>query len=557
MLALDRENLVVHELGPVVGAALGRCQGVRSLHDHIAHAWTTGLSPSPTAVADAVDSLVAYGLLRPLAAASQDEHTGHRSRGSLDTVAIITANRPLALSKALAHLRNNRPHPFKVIVIDGSGPAGDTTTAGLGAVKDSSSVTYIDASAAARLRDGLASAGIPRAVVDFGLSPGGIGSGRNLALFLTAGRPLLMQDDDVVARLWTNDKAEDGLSLGGHTDERAWGFFESRSEVHASIRNVGGDILAAHDAALGLSLDELIRQSEHVDYEHACAHMVAALHSAENRTLRVTFAGLAGDAARYCSHGPLFLAGPTRQQLWDNEAQFARAISSREVTVIARRLTVTHDPACVGYCMGVDNTRLVPPFMPVGRNEDGVWGATLAYVDPHALYGHLPVGIRHDSARPSRYHEPMASARQSRAADFLLFVVTRMAPATFATNPAARLRRLGRLFEEAGALPESDFKALVAEAKIGMMAQVLTQAEAVASDPACPQHWRQATEEYRRAFRESVVRPEYFLPIEFANDSLDGFQRMQQFVADFGAFLTWWPEIWDAGQSMVEAHPHS
>src|SRR5690606_8945501 len=65
-LALDRDRLAVRELEPVVAAVFGRCQGVRPLQDHIAQAWTAGVSPSPTAIADAIDLLVTEGLLRPL-----------------------------------------------------------------------------------------------------------------------------------------------------------------------------------------------------------------------------------------------------------------------------------------------------------------------------------------------------------------------------------------------------------------------------------------------------------------------------------------------------------
>jgi hypothetical protein len=361
-----------------------------------------------------------------------------------------------------------------------------------------------------------------------------------------------MQDDDVIADLWTDDTPQDGLTIGGHADLRTWRFFERREDARAAVRPVEGDALAVHGDVLGLSLGDLIgRSGGGVDYGPACAHMVSALNGATERHVRVTFAGVAGDAARYCSHGLLFRSGVVRQQLWESESRLALALSSREVTVVAPRLVVTHDPACLGYCMAIDNSSLVPPFMPAGRNEDGVWGATLAFMDPRALYAHLPWGVWHDSHRPPRYERAMPSARESRVSDFLIFVITRVAPATFATSSAQRLRHLGRLFRDVTTLPLADFRALVAEAKLGAASQALTHIEATAADPACPTHWRKAIDAYRNAFRESVVRPDFFLPIEFASDSLDeGFARMQRFIGQFGELLTWWPEIWEAARSM-------
>ena len=551
VLVLDREQVIVCEIEPITAAVLSRCHGVRSLQEYIAQAWTAGISPSPTAITDAIDTLVSSGLLR-LIGPPLHHPAETASPALLDTAAIITADRPRALARALDALGRDRARPLHVVVVDGSttdrAAARDAATHSPRSV----SVLYVGAGEADRLRRRLSSRGIPKRVLDASLTPGGIGSGRNIATLLTAGRPVLMQDDDVAAGVWTDEGVQEGLAVGGHVDLRAWRFFETRDQAHAAIRFVDVDIAAAHGSVLGLSLGHLLAHvGDRVDYEQACPHMIAALNDAARRKVRVTFAGLAGDAARNCSHSLLFRSGAVRQQLWEDEALFMRAVRSREVAVASRRLVVTHDPACVGYCMGIDNATTVPPFMPIGRNEDGVWGATLAFIDPRALYAHLPWGVWHDSNRPSRYETPMPSARQSRVSEFLLFVITRVATATFATAQADRLRHLGRLFGEVAALPPADFRALVAEAKLSVMSQELTRAEAATFDPACPTHWRRAVDEYQRVFRESVVRPNYFLPIEFRTDSPDdGFARLQRFVGDFGELLIWWPEIWEAARSM-------
>lgn len=572
VLVLDRNRLAVREIEPVVAAVFSRCQGVRPLQDHIAQAWTAGVPPTPTAITNAIDALVSHGLLRPIAIGSTELHGEEgptrqpQTRAATDpavpspaaigTVSIVTADRPEALARALNALGCDRAsaRPLHVIVVDGSSTDGAATRAAVANVHRSIAAQYVGPDEAAEVRHHLESRGIPAAVLDSGLTPGPVGSGRNLTTLLTAGRPLLMHDDDVIAKLWTGEAPGEGLAIGGHTDLRAWRFFETRDRARAAIRDVEGDAIATHAAVLGCSLDNLIaRSGDRVDYSHACGHMVAALHDAAERKVRVTFAGLAGDAARYCSHGLMFQPGAVRQRIWESDSVFALAVSSREVAIVAPSLTVTHDSACVSYCMGIDNTSLVPPFMPAGRNADGVWGATLAFMDPRALFAHLPWGIWHDSHRPSRYGESMPSARQSRVSDFLLFVITRVAPATFATGPADRLRRLGRLFRDVAALPAGDFRAFVAEAKLGTLSQILTHAGTTASDPACPPHWRQALDEYQRAFRENVARPGYFLPIEFTSDSLeDGFARMQQFVAQFGDLLNWWPEMWEVARSMNE-----
>lgn len=395
--------------------------------------------------------------------------------------------------------------------------------------------------------------GIPSHVLDAALTPGGIGSNRNIGLLLTAGEPILMQDDDVVAEPWVEGPdAPDGLTIGGHADLRAWRFFDSRADALAAAIPADVDLCAIHGRVLGKSLASLLGgQLDDVNFDPACGHMAAAVAEAERRTVRVTFSGLAGDAARYCSHGVIFRPGPLRQLLWSDERVFRTAITSREVSVISRGVIVTHDASCVGYCMGIDNRSIVPPFMPAGRNEDGVWGATLSFMDPAALFAHVPVGIRHESTRPSHYDDLMPSARQSRIADLLLFVINRVARATFAVTPADRLRHLGALLMQAGSLPPAEFRLLATEARLSTLTADIAQADAATRDPACPVWWRDAVGDYERTFRKHVATPDFFLPAEFKGVGTidDGFAAAQAFVRAFGEILAWWPVMWEAART--------
>jgi hypothetical protein len=359
-----------------------------------------------------------------------------------------------------------------------------------------------------------------------------------------------MQDDDVVAELWSANARSEGLVVGGHTDIREWRFHTSRDTVTSGMLSSPIDITTAHAVALGESLGSLLsRSAGDVEYGNACSHMITALGSSDQRTVRVTFAGVVGDSARYCSHGLLFKSGPVAEQLYNDAELFDKAVTHREVSVVTPKLLVTHDMSCSSYCIGIDNTSLMPPFMPLGRNEDGVWESTLTFVDPIALCAHLPWAVRHDSGRPPRYEELMTSARHSRIADFLLFAVTRIAPTTLTTTISDRMRHLGHLLCDAAALSSDDFRALLMEAKLSLLSQALMRADAQAGGQ-YPEHWRHAIEAYRRTFLENVQRPDYFLPIEFAGESVDrGFERMRQYIERFGELLIWWPTMWEEART--------
>jgi hypothetical protein len=511
--------------------------------------WQSGVSPNPSAIANAMDALQELGLLR--AVSDEMASTTCPEPAPLETVAIVTVDRPRALHRTLSALQpmeaSARRH---VLVVDGSQTNAEATRALVHETRwAGADATYAGATAALTLRRMLASEGIPPPLLDEALTPGSIGNNRNLALLMTAGHPVLMQDDDVVSRLWVDPDRESGVTLAAHSDLRTWQFFASRDAALASVASVNDDALDAHASALGRSLAQILqRHRDSVDVEHACSHMVAALDDADHFAVRVTFAGLAGDAARYCSHGVLFRQGLVRDVIWRDPESLERALSSREISCIARNTIVTHETMCVGYCMGIDNTSLVPPFMPVGRNEDGVWGATLGAIDPHALFAHVPYGVRHESDRPATYEDLMPSARQSRICDLLLFLITRHGRATFAISPADRLRHLGQVLVDVGRLPAADFRILSTEARLSTLCNDIAQAESVmASDPMCPPHWRRAVDDYEQTFRRHVVAPDFFLPIEFKNSASleEGFANAQAYVGRFGELLMWWPQIWE------------
>lgn len=557
-LVLNRENEDILELEPIAAGVLGRCYGARPLEAHATIARQAGVASNPHAIANAMDTLISLGLLRQMADPVPAVPAGTQN---IDTIAIVTADRPQSLARGLEAIARHRTvSQPRVLVIDGSRVHGaHTRTVVERAAADYGLDTrYVGAAEAAQLRERLAEASIPRPVLDAALTPGSIGSNRNLATLLTAGRLIVMQDDDVVCEPWALPDREDGVVMGGHVDLRAWRFFTSRQEAMSSVTPVDADLWAAHAAVLGQPLANILsRASTALDVEHACNHMVAALTESEQRHVRVTFAGLAGDAARYCSHGVLFLQGAVREALWRDPTLMETAITSREIASIARRTVLTHDPACMAYCMGVDNTALVPPFMPTGRNEDGVWGTMLGFADPQALFAHLPYGIRHDSNRPAVYDDPMPSVRQCRISEFLLFVVHRLARSTFAASPDERLRHLGQICTQIGQLPRDEFRLLLMDTRLNALCGELSRQEALAAaNPECPLHWRAAFEEYSRIFRKHVTQPDFFLPIEFKDaTSIDeGFARAQTFVQQFGELLTWWPQMWAAAARHNQEH---
>ena len=544
------------EVDAGVARLLSLCQGCKTLEGHAAVIARSGMAGDAPAVMSTLQSLAMSGLLRNCADLLSAARSGATTDATpITTVAIVTADRPRVLRRGLESFARHldaQGRRARLLVVDGSREhdhqvenrkvAADLARAG-GRVVD-----YAGAAEARALRERLAAAGASETMLDFALTPGSIGANRNLVLLLTAGEHVLMADDDMICEPWTRETAARGVAVWGHTDPQDSEFLVSREDVRHAAAWSSGDLLAAHEALLDHPMQELLTSGDPPDLGEICGHLIAALAEGRRAAVRLTFTGMAGDSGTYCPYSRLFASGPTQARLAASRDVFERALRTREVLRIVSRATLTHDPRCMAGCMGLANQAGVPPFPPIGRNEDGVFGAMVNALDPLTLFAYVPVGVVHDSSRPAVYEDrSMRSASETRVSELLILLTRAAMLGAVDTDPAMRLARLSGALVELGRLDAGAFTRHVTRVMLDSRAQQLTRIEAMVSRPAeYPPYWRSSLEEYRRALVRSLARPDFFLPVEFqeAGGVEAGFRTVQQFVGGFGTLLASWPEIW-------------
>ena len=543
---------------------LGVCRGYRELPAHAAAVVRAGLSSDPRAIAAAMVRLVDLGLLRQIGQFTPPGSVRSDTEESetINVVAIMTADRPAVMSRCLQSLvRNcdasgNRP---RIAVVDGSRQlrhrqANERACVAI-ARKTNHSIRYLGPLQASGLRCRLAAAGIPDSTLSFGLSPGATGANRNIALMFASGEALLMLDDDIVCTLWALENRDDGLVIGGHDDLRDAYFFGDRRQALAATTGVSMSLLQAHSTLLGRSLLALLSDSNRCSatLENACGHLLTAIDDKRDCRVRATFAGIAGDSGVACPYQILFVSGSTKERLSADRKAFHRALTSREILRVARRYTVVHQTGCMAGCMALSKEGILPPFIPTGRNEDGLFGAMLASCDSSALFGHLPYGVVHDSHRPSRYTlRAIPSATQVRLADILIALTWRILSSHVSSDPALRLHHLAAGLCQLAKIPEREFKRRVTRLAVEDRARALAAVEARASvDAMYPDYWREELEKYRAAFSRSISLEDFYIPIEFQNSETAevAFARFRQYTHEFGELIKWWPQILEHARS--------
>jgi hypothetical protein len=544
---------VVHWLDDLSAEVLSICQGARSLREHLLLVAARCSSVDPVVLRATVADLYARGLLYPV-------HCPPSRRAGVPRldepmVGVVTADRPEALRRCLGHLVRHCQQFGRIpeiVVVDGSrqlrNRLQNRRTVQHWRSHGAGRWTYVGDVEAQNLRRALAADGVERELLDFALV-GGAGANRNVLTLLTTGRTLVTFDDDVICRPWTLAGADTRLVLGGHHDHHDYAFYDSRQRATSGLIDSDADVCRAHHRLLGRSLSELVE--ERVDgavIRETCPHMLRWLQLTDQAVVRLTFAGLAGDSGAACPYSLLFNAGPALRRCFGDESQFATALSSREVRRAVRSETVTDTPWCMAYCMGLDNRVLVPPFMPIGRNQDGVFGAMMKRLDATSLSVHLPFGIVHDSDRPASYPATIRWAASTRLCDFVLAALRDSQYQ--GRSREAGLVQLGRVLSEIGSATASWFLSFTMHAALDARCEALALADLTRTQ--MPGYWSAAIDRCREVLTNSATSQEFFLANDLVTEGSIEMRRdaLQGVIARFGRLTSAWPEITTAARTL-------
>jgi len=531
--------------------AMMLCVGIKTLEQHT-RLLSESTQTTPAEAEQLVKGLARRDCLLQCRDSTWTETCGASRPTAISALGVVTADRPDALDRCInsyaANLNRFERSHVRLIVVDES--SHESSAAGNErVVRQCSSTHRIEADYWGRVRQEALWARLREVAgpewTDWSdlVVPGtfNAGAGRNILLLLTAGENVLMVDDDTVCQTWKLDDADDTIELCGHFDPRATTFLPNRESAIRHIARTDADIVGEHEHLLGKTLRELAGDRK---ADNACCHIVDAIEDPSAK-VRVTTAGVAGDSGEYCPYTLLFRPGLGRQTASADLGSLRLALAMREGIRAARRPTVTDMPVCMTICTAIDNTTLTPPFIPVGRAEDGLFAELLRQLDCPAWFGHLSCGILHDSGRPAEYCEEPASASETRVADSIRILASHWRGAVRYRTAEARLRALGGYLLEVAEQPFSQFRMQLARTIVETRCRWLDEAARWADTAACHPEWRAALQRYRSAFAQSVRTPAFLVPVEVRHDQPgNGLAVFRRCLARFAEGLRAWPSVW-------------
>ena len=477
----------------------------------------------------------------------------------LDWFAIPTRSRPAELERAVRSYASNfarfgrRP---KILIADDSplvDQAGTARAAKAGLQSAGSGLTcwYAGHSEKRRLVDLLTEGGdIPRGVVEFGLCPSGdlpkMGANRNAIQMYTAGQMVLAADDDTICQpcFAPGGSDMDCLRLGSEIDPTEFWFFPDHEAAVAAARFSDFDIASRHEKLLGRPVCSVLCDAapgSGLDLGPVCNHLLSSLWSGQGR-IAVTTSGSVGDSGMHSTRGLRFHEGRgTRQRLTASESDYRMAMRSRPVIRQAPCTTICHgSPFCTMF-VGFDNRQLLPPFLPVCRNEDGVFACVLGGCLPDGYFGYLPWSLVHAPPGCREYDLGI----ETRISELINVCISRWNPPN-TTRAEKRLQSLGRHLVELGSAPRDEFREMALFACWGLASFRVAKAEALLNGFAySPSYWAEDVVNEIQDITAAATKPDFALPSDLpgGDGPEDLLARAQGVVRQYGELLCWWPAM--------------
>jgi len=404
--------------------------------------------------------------------------------------------------------------------------------------------------------------GLPKSVLEFCLFGNGgdvptYGANRNAALLATGGELVIMTDDDTVHEPVDIGTREKASRLTSQLDPTILKFYADRRRLLAAVHPSEIDIVSCHERLLGRSILEC-RTSLGPDCFLDVEQIGPGFASSVCRmpmTVRATMAGFWGDCGMGSPNAVVELRGESRDLVMHSKAEYLMATDSREVFRGVSQYAVSDGTLFMTANSGVDNRTILPPFFPVGRNEDGIFATTLRACAEDALIGHLPMALYHAPDEVRGWPKGAFLNVTPRLADIVISIIRSFTPSIGVRGVSKKLSALGQHFADFGALKMDDFEDQIKAVWLATVSHYIANLEDLLDlYHGQPDYWAKDVLSMVGDFKDlvtqgsPVVLREFseFQPVEQAKESC------RRLVREFGELLQWWPVIYDAAKRLKE-----
>jgi hypothetical protein len=349
------------------------------------------------------------------------------------------------------------------------------------------------------------------------LPPESYGATRNLALLLAAGSRFAFCDDDVLP----------DFRIPSSFSEEA---FESDEKDPT--------LIYPYRKSEGLESFSLSVEGLPID---AYPYLLRGSDDAFPRRPAAICFGTWGDGGMPSSRYLLMNRGQVASELFFDEEAYEEAMNGRSL-LRATDARISGGLFFIGMHAILDASALLPPFSPLGRGEDTLWGASVAALHPELAICHTPYCVHHDPLPRASSGKAGALGWGMSLDSILLFLVAKRRTDG---GPEA-YRTIGKeILELSSRSAEGLRELLYGIALAAAESRLATYKQALDAWDSSPSWWARDVEGAMAAVRSDIEAYTPKAPHELAD--LDAFAA---YLSGFGRMLQAWPETFAAARRL-------
>jgi len=385
------------------------------------------------------------------------------------------------------------------------------------------------------------------------------GMSRNLALLLSAGRRLVMLDDDVVCDVYDPPRPKPDITFSD--DPREAEFFAGEQDWAHLHQPINPDPVDRHMQCLGLTFSEAldVLGQNHLKpsgFQNATALQLSELQSGSE--ILLTECGSLGCPGTNKNTWLPDMAPASLKRMLASEAATGKALGSRKVWS-GRNHPHFAPRSNMSQITGFDNRRMLPPYLPIYRGEDRLFGYMLDFIFPTSVTLDYPWAAPHLPLPDRKWRD--RDLDFSPGDSFPMFFVEKIIghkSACLSTHPEERLSSLSGWFDDMASAPANTLIAMYRDSRLGddsaRLAQLTGLLEKADAAPVSWQNYLRNGIAKLNADLDLASREDFKvrgLSATLEGDDLIAFWR--GVWKDFAAALRAWPEIRQAAADVANA----
>ena len=380
------------------------------------------------------------------------------------------------------------------------------------------------------------------------------GLARTVCLLLSVGCRAIVMDDDVICAAVASPHKRDGLAFAD--TPREVDFYASEQDILNRTAKTDFDPLAGHAQCLGLPMAQALQKLGIDDLrEHQLQDANAAYlnHWSGDSPILVTQSGTLGDPGTSGTHWIYTIEPASTQRLLASPGGLDSALLNRHYWMGQPRPQFTK-MAVISQVTGLDNSHLLPPYFPVFRGEDYLFGAMVEYLHPQAAVLEYDWSVPHfpvDDRQGSTDNKPATGKGNI---NFSKYVTDRTVYET-GISPATRLRNLAALTKALSETSNQDlltiYRTEVAEAQGEQLENLSAYMKNGAPRPEVWQTYLQQSVENISQAMQTVANLKDIPGIPDSYEEQGILEEFRAHSSELAASLTAWPAIREAAAAIT------